>query len=89
MNNLILYAIIIVIIYYLCFNLGNKKEGYSIEETKAIDECVKAYKEYNDEKDPIMKPKKEAILKDKYEAILKINPDFFKNGIPEDIMRMI
>ena len=87
MNNLILYAIIIVIIYYLI--LGNKKEGYSIEETKAIDECVKAYKEYNNEKDPIMKKQKEAILKDKYEAILKINPDFFKNGIPEDIMRMI
>ena len=87
MDNLILYAIIIFIIYYL--TLGNKKEGYSIEETKAINECVKAYKDYNNEKDPIMKTKKEAILKDKYEAILKINPDFFKNGIPEDILAMI
>jgi hypothetical protein len=84
MNKLILYGIIIFIIYNL-----KTKESFSDEETKAINECVKAYKEYSIQTDPVKKKQKEIILTEKYYALLKVNPNIFKNGIPDEIMRMI
>ncbi len=87
MNNLILYAIIIVIIYHLFFILGagKTKEGYSDEENKLIEEGIKAYKDYETETDPIKKKQKGDILSQKYDALLRVNPNIFNNGIPDDI----
>jgi hypothetical protein len=84
MNNLILYAIIILIIYHLFFK---SKESYSDEENKLIEEGIKAYKDYESETDPIKKKKKGEILSQIYDALLKVSPNIFNNGIPEDIKR--
>ena len=98
MNNLILYAIIIVIIYHLYFILltpsgfraygdGDGKEGYSDEENKLIDQGIQAYKDYEAETDPIKKKQKGEFLTQIYDALLKVNPNIFNNGIPDDIKR--
>ena len=96
MNNLILYAIIIVIIYHLYFILltpsgfrayGDGKEGYSDEENKLIDQGIQSYKDYEKETDPIKKKQKGEFLTQKYDALLQVNPNIFNNGIPEDIKR--
>jgi hypothetical protein len=89
MNNLILYAIVIVIIYHLSFILGagKTKEGYSDEENKLIEEGIKAYKDYEAETDPIKKKQKGDILSQKYDALLSVNPNIFNNGIPDYIKR--
>jgi hypothetical protein len=87
MNNLVLYAIIIFIIYHLW--AGKNKERYSDEEQKIITECIQAYREYSVQTDPNEKMKKEKILTEKYYSLLKVNPNIFKNGIPDDIKRMI
>ncbi len=89
MNNLILYAIIIFIIYHLYFKavLGSGKEGYNNEEEKLINEGIQAYKDYENETDPIKKKQKGDILSQKYDALLKVNPNIFNNGIPDDIKR--
>ena len=91
MNNLILYAIIIVIIYHLFFipvlGAGNTKEGYSDEENKLIEEGIKAYRDYETETDPIKKKQKGEILSQTYDALLRVNPNIFNNGIPNDIKR--
>jgi len=87
MNNLILYAIIIVIIYHLYFILGYGKEGYSDEENKLIDQGIQAYKDYEAETDPIKKKQKGEFLTQIYDALLKVNPNIFNNGIPDDIKR--
>lgn len=91
MNNLILYAIIIFIIYHLCFKA---KEGYSErpeisrnEEEKLINEGIQAYKDYENETDPIKKKQKGEILSQIYDALLKVNPNIFNNGIPDYIKR--
>lgn len=91
MNNLILYAIIIAIIYHLCFKA---KEGYSErswvsrdEENKLINEGIQAYKDYENETDPIKKKQKGEILSQIYSTLLRVNPNFFKDGIPDDIKR--
>ncbi len=89
MNNLILYAIVIFVIYHLFFipvlGAGNTKEGYSDEENKLIEEGIKAYRDYETETDPIKKKQKGDILSQIYDALLKVNPNFFNNGIPDDI----
>ena len=89
MNNLILYAIVIVIIYHLFFipvlGAGKTKEGYS--ENKLIEEGIKAYKDYETETDPIKKKQKGDVLSQKYDALLRVNPNIFNNGIPNDIKR--
>jgi len=100
MNNLILYAIVIVIIYHLFFipvlltpkgfgaygdGAGKTKESYSDEENKLIEEGIKAYRDYETETDPIKKKQKGDILSQIYDALLKVNPNFFNNGIPDDI----
>ena len=82
MNNLILYAIVIVIIYHLFFKT---KEGYSDEENKLIEEGIKAYKDYEKETDPIKKKQKGEILSQTYDALLRVNPNIFNNGIPDYI----
>lgn len=84
MNNLILYAIIIFIIYRLCFKA---KEGYSDEENKLIEQGIQVYKDYEKETDPIKKKQKGDVLSQKYDALLKVSPNIFNNGIPDDIKR--
>lgn len=84
MNNLILYAIIIFIIYHLYFKA---KEGYSDEENKLIDQGIQAYKDYEAETDPIKKKQKGEFLTQIYDALLKVNPNIFNNGIPDEIKR--
>lgn len=86
MNNLILYAIIIFIIYHL---LLKKKECYNSLENKAVEEGIKAFNIYRSETNPVEKKEKERILTEKYEALLKVNPNIFDNGIPDDIKRRI
>jgi len=99
MNKLILYAIIIAIIYHICFKpvLGAGKEGYSerswmsrddkIEEFKKLAE---EYKAYSNETNLDKKKQIEASLLQNYEAFKQKYPDVFQNGIiPEEIMRMI
>jgi hypothetical protein len=100
MNNLILYAIVIVIIYHLFFipvlltpkgfgaygdGAGKTKESYSDEENKLIEEGIKAYKDYEKETDPIKKKQKGEILSQTYDALLRVNPNIFNNGIPDYI----
>ena len=98
MNNLILYAIIIFIIYNLCFKpvLGAGKEGYSErswvsrdDKTEELKKLFEEYKAYSNETNIDKKKQIEASLLQNYEAFKQKYPDVFKNGIPEDIMRML
>lgn len=93
MNNTILYAILIFIIYHLFFNPargGKSKESYSDGENKLIEEGIKAYKDYEAETDPIKKKQKGDVLSQIYDALLRVKPNIFDNGIPDDIkMKMI
>ncbi len=102
MNNTILYAILIFIIYHFFFipvlfasqtepkAIGAGKESYSDEENKLIEEGIKAYKDYEAETDPTNKKRKGDVLSQIYDALLRVNPNIFNNGIPNDIkMKMI
>ena len=84
MNNLILYAIIIVIIYHFFFKT---KESYSDKENKLIDQGIQAYKDYEKETDPIKKKQKGEILTQIYDALLQVNPNIFDKGIPDEIKK--
>ncbi len=89
---------ILEIIFFPLYTLkparGDNKEGYSEryrvsrdEEQKLIDEGIKVYKDYEKETVPIKKKQKGEKLSQIYSTLLRINPNFFKDGIPDDIKR--